>query len=135
MRIGIITSKYYTEHTKIKDLITLIQTHFGKHNATIISPGHSNADLIVKKYALEMTLDYVEFNPAYTGHNLYSFEKKEYYEGKNWHFSQLIHRFTRMFQNVDKIFIFTSHKHKEPDPLISDIITKIPKKIPIQKII
>lgn len=81
-----------------------------------------------------MTLDYIEFNPAYTGYNLYSFEKKEYYEGKNWHFSQLIHRFNRMFQNVDKIFIFT-HANKEHDSMINDIISKIPKKIPIQKII
>jgi hypothetical protein len=134
MRIGIITSKYYTDHKKIKELIALIQNHFGKHNATIISPAHSNADIIVKKYALEMTLDYIEFNPAYTGYNLYSFEKKEYYEGKNWHFSQLIHRFNRMFQNVDKIFIFT-HANKEHDSMINDIISKIPKKIPIQKII
>jgi hypothetical protein len=132
MRIGIIISKYYDNDYKIKKLIETIRDYFGQHNATIVSPNHCELDRLTKKYALEMGLDYIEFNPAYTGHNMYSYEKKEYYEGKNWHYSQIIHRFTRMFRFVDKLFIFTSQK--EHDALIVDIMKLIPKKLKIQKI-
>jgi hypothetical protein len=88
------------------------------------------ADKYVKKFALELEVDYAEFNPAYTEMNLYSF-----YRGNNYYLKKkaLFLDFLRnklMAQKADSIIIFlkTADKSIEMSQFIKDLkkINKTP---------
>lgn len=127
MRIGIICSKSFDKISDIRRLMSKIKNDLGLHNCIIVSAAHSNGDLEVKRQALKHELAYLEYNPAYTGKNMFSAEDLKYYEGKNWHFSQIIHRYQRLFFNVNKLFIFK--KQKDTDEILDMVTKKIPKKL------
>ena len=70
IRIGMIGSREYTDKRKIKD--TLFDIKQKSEDVQIVSGGQlQGADGIVKKYALEFDMDYVEFPPSHYRHNMH----------------------------------------------------------------
>ena len=66
----------------------------------------------VRKYALEMNLKYIEFNPAHTSRTLYSGMEDEYYD-KPYHPTQPLHQYDCIVHNSDKIVYFGEITRKE----------------------
>ena len=104
MRIAIIGSRTYEHRSKIRDMILKLKQNVP--DLTIVSGGcKTGADHYAKKYAIDMGIDYVEYNPAHTPPNLYSGMPDEYYN-KEYHPSQFIHRNHLIVYNSDKIIAF-----------------------------
>ena len=70
IKIGIVGSRTYTNKKKIKDLIFEIKN---KHDdVEIVSGGQKDgADGFVRKFALELGMNYVEFPPCHYRWNMY----------------------------------------------------------------
>jgi len=68
---------------------------------------------MIRKYALEFGMNYKEYNPSYSGYNLYSAMPKTYY-GKAYHFSQLHHRMKLIAQNCDYMIIMSNESKLDP---------------------
>ena len=122
VRVAIIGSRIYENKTKIRDMIFLLKKTFGS-KVEIVSGGAQNgADKYARKYAIELGLNYKEFNPAHTVKNLYSAMPDSYYS-KPYHVSQLFHRNSLIAQYCDKAIVFrsegksngTDHFMKEAD--------------------
>ena len=63
-------SRNYTDKRKIKDVLFQIKEQH--ENVEIVSGGQKlGADGIVKKYALEFDMNYVEFPPSHYQHNMH----------------------------------------------------------------
>lgn len=108
VRIAIIGSRNYQSSNKIKDMIFKLKQQFGS-NLEIVSGGAQHgADKWAKKYAIELGVDYVEFNPAHTSFNLYSGMPESYY-GQPYHVSQLFHRNTLIAMYCDKMIAFRTN--------------------------
>lgn len=90
-KVAIIGSRRYENKRKIKEFIFKLKQQFGEE-LTIVSGGcQQGADKYAKKFAIEMGVRYLEFNPAHTVHNLYSGMPRNYYS-KQYHPSQFFHR-------------------------------------------
>ena len=122
IKVAIIGSRTYENKTKIRDMIFLLKKTFGS-KVEIVSGGAQNgADKYARKYAIELGLNYKEFNPAHTVKNLYSAMPDSYYS-KPYHVSQLFHRNSLIAQYCDKAIVFrsagksngTDHFMKEAD--------------------
>ena len=107
VKIAIIGSRTYESKTKIRDMIFKLKQAFGSKLEIVSGGAKDGADKYAKKYALELGVDYKEFNPAHTNKNLYSVMPESYY-GKPYHVSQLFHRNTLIVQYSDKIIAFRS---------------------------
>ena len=82
------------------------------------------ANYMVRKYALEFGMSYTEYNPSYSGYNLYSAMPKTYY-GKSYHFSQLHHRMKLIAENCDYMIIMTNED--KMDPFLKTAYTNVNK--------
>jgi len=71
LKVGIVGSRVYENRQKIKEFIFKLKQ--SKGDSTIIVSGGctQGADRYAKKYALELGLQYEEYPPAHTSHNLY----------------------------------------------------------------
>jgi|TARA_R110001592_G_scaffold255917_1_gene519644 hypothetical protein len=70
IKIGMVGSREYTDKRKIKD--TLFDIKQKSKEVQIVSGGQlQGADGIIKKYALEFDMDYVEFPPSHYRHNMH----------------------------------------------------------------
>jgi len=99
-KVAIIGSRNWNNQRKTKDIIWQLKQRFGTE-LTIISGGcKTGADALVKKYAIELGVQYVEYNPAHDVRNLYSAMPDSYY-GKEYHPSQFMHRNNLIAQNSD----------------------------------
>ena len=58
-------------------------------------------------------MSYQEYNPSYTGRNLYSALPDSYY-GKKYHFSQLLHRMRLLAENCDYMIIMNNENEFNP---------------------
>lgn len=111
-KIGIIGPKTSFKTKELKDFLFKVKSTFGT-TALIFSGGNEQGiEREVKKYSLEMGFNYKEFNPSYTGHNLYSYLDESYF-GKNYHWSQLQHRYDEMLYRIDRLIIFKQEDDKE----------------------
>lgn len=107
IKIACVGSRTYENKQKIRDMLFTLKLHF-KDKLEIISGGAADgADKYVKKYALELGIKYIEFNPAFTVKNLYSAMPDTYYS-KPYHVTQLFHRNTLIAKYCDKMIIFRS---------------------------
>ena len=114
-------------------MIFKLKQTFGSKLEIVSGGALQGADKYAKKYALELGVDYKEFNPAHTNKNLYSGMPESYY-GKPYHVSQLFHRNTLIVQYSDKIIAFRSEgkssgtdhavsmatKHKKPVVIVNE---------------
>lgn len=85
--LGLVGSRTFENKRKIKEFISSLRTI---DNLEIVGLGDKfGADQHIKKYALELGLNYKEMNPAHTVKNLYSLMSEAYYNKpynpKNFH--------------------------------------------------
>ena len=78
----------------------------------------------VIKYTLEFGLQYEEYNPSFSGYNMYSAMPESYY-GKPYHFSQLHHRMKLIAERCDYMMIMTNEM--QLDPVLQTAWTKTKK--------
>ena len=109
-------SRNYTDKRKIKDVLFQIKEQH--ENVEIVSGGQKlGADGIVKKYALEFDMNYVEFPPSHYQHNMHcklpakSFNKPYYISNYFKRNKQIAERCDRMvaFVTGGKITNGTEH--------------------------
>jgi|TARA_R110000868_G_scaffold185288_1_gene427154 hypothetical protein len=112
MNVAIIGNKDWQNKRKVQEALQQLKTKFD--GVTIVGAGGSEgANHMVRKYALEFGMSYKEYNPSYSGYNLYSAMPKTYY-GKPYHFSQLHHRMKLIAQNCDYMIIMTNESTMDP---------------------
>ena len=110
-RIGIISTLSYNNQFKLNKLFSAIKEKYGPY-AIIQTGGSTGAEQMAKKVALELGFKYREFNPSYTGRNIYSALDESYY-GKNFHSSHLIDRYKKLVFESDHIFMFIENSKTE----------------------
>lgn len=123
MKIAVIGSRDWQSKRKLQDVLGRLKRMEGP--ITILGQGGSEgAASMVKKYSLDFGLNYMEYNPSYTGRNLYSAMPDSYY-GKKYHFSQLLHRMTLIADACDKMIVLSAGKL---DPQLDTAIKRAKKK-------
>ena len=131
MKIAIIGSRDWQSRRKVQDVLSRLKQL--DEPVTILGQGGTEgAAAMVKKYALEFGMNYSEFNPSYTGRNLYSAMPDTYY-GKKYHFSQLLHRMTLIANACDKMIILSSGKLDPQLDTAYKRATKLQKSVVILK--
>jgi len=111
MKIGIIGSKSYSAEKVIKDFIF---KSYEKFNADLIIytiGDKTDVGRLTKKYSLLFGAKYGEYNPAYTGFNLYSMMKESYYD-KEYNPSHMWHSIQCLVMNSERIFAFVDKYDK-----------------------
>ena len=117
MKIALIGDEKYENRGELKETIFKLKEKFGE-DLTIITRGKKNGvEKWVRKYALEMNLKYIEFNPAHTSRTLYSGMEDEYYD-KPYHPTQPLHQYDCIVHNSDKIVYFGEIKEKNLTTLV-----------------
>jgi len=112
MKVAVIGNKDWQNKRKVQETLRRLKTQFDE--VQIIGAGGSEgANNMVRKYALEFGMNYKEYNPSYSGYNLYSAMPKTYY-GKSYHFSQLHHRMKLIAENCDYMIIMTNENKMDP---------------------
>ena len=101
-----------------------LKQRFGEDLLIIGAGGSEGANSMVRKYALEFGLNYQEFNPSFSGYNLYSAMPETYY-GKPYHFSQLHHRMKLIAQHCDYMMIMSNESAL--DPVLKTAYTNVKK--------
>ncbi len=112
MKIALIGDEKYENRGELKETIFKLKEKFGE-DLTIITRGKKNGvEKWVRKYALEMNLKYIEYNPANTSRTLYSGMEDGYYD-KPYHPTQPLHQYDCIVHNSDKIVYFGEITKKE----------------------
>ena len=113
MRIGVIGNNEWQNKRKIQQALTNLKQRFGDNLIIVGAGGSEGANFMIRKFSLEFGLKYEEYNASYTGHNLYSALPESYY-GKQYHFSQLLHRMRILAENCDYLVIMNNQKELNP---------------------
>mgnify|MGYP006908297209 FL=1 len=112
MKVAVIGNKDWQNKRKVQETLRRLKTQFNEVQV-IGAGGSEGANNMVRKYALEFGMNYKEYNPSYSGYNLYSAMPKTYY-GKSYHFSQLHHRMKLIAENCDYMIIMTNENKMDP---------------------
>jgi len=132
VRVGIIGSRNWQNHKKIKDTIFNLKKKFGD-TLIIISGGCPNgADYMAKKYALEFECYYREYNPSHTSKNLYSAMNEGFYN-KAYTPKNFFHRNKLLAGGIDYLIAFVPKDEKSSGTVHT--IKEAKKCIDIKKII
>lgn len=107
-KIGIISNSNYSQKQKVRDVFKGIYGYTGKHGTLASGGTDAGPEYWAKKFAIEYGMKYKEFNPSYTGFNMYSAMEEDYY-GKNFHISQIFDRYKRLVNYCDKIIVFKEY--------------------------
>lgn len=113
MRIGVIGNKEWQNKRKIQQVLIDLKQRFSNDLIVVGGGGNEGANFMIRKFALEFGIRYEEYNASYTGHNLYSALPESYY-GKNYHFSQLLHRMRLLAENCDYLVIMNNQNDLNP---------------------
>lgn len=125
--IGIIGSNNYFKQDKVLALFEKIKFTFGK-TATILSGGNEKGiERDVKKLALDLGMKYKEYNPSWSGYNLYSQCEEKYY-GKKFHCSHAYDRYKQLVNNCDYLFIFIDKSNELQDMKIFKYVEQLCQK-------
>ena len=121
-QIAIIGSESSVDKNReVKEFIYKIKSTFGQ-TATILSGGNKTGiEKEIKNLALINQIPYKEFNPSFTGHNVHSAEKEEYYI-KGFHPSHFLHRYNLMLRKCDRLVIVECDD--APDKKLYDQVKK-----------
>ncbi len=112
MKIAVIGNNEWQNRRKLQEVLQKLKVSYD--NVIIVGAGgNEGANHMVRKYALEFGLTYEEYNPSYTGRNLYSALPESYY-GKKYHFSQLLHRMRVLAENCDYMIIMNNENKLNP---------------------
>ena len=111
-KVAVIGNNNWQNRRKVQETLQGLKSKFDE--VVIIGAGGSEgANSMIRKYTLEFGMNYKEYNPSYSGYNLYSAMPKTYY-GKAYHFSQLHHRMKLIAQNCDYMIIMTNESTMDP---------------------
>jgi len=113
MRVAIIGNTDWQNKRKIQETLSKLKAKFNDDVIGIGAGGVEGANRMVKKYAIEMGMQYEEYNPSFTGYNIYSAMPESYY-GKSYHFSQLHHRMKLIAENADYVMILSNESKLHP---------------------
>jgi hypothetical protein len=112
MRIALIGSPDYENRGEIKELIWNLKKKIGDDLILITRGNTIGIEKWVRKFALEMGVKYIEYNPANTRMSLYSGMEKDYY-GKPYHPTQPLHQYDCVVRGSDKLYYFGDIKQNE----------------------
>jgi hypothetical protein len=112
-QVAIIGNTNWQNRRKVQKTLTELKQRFGNDVIVLGAGGKEGANSMIRKYTLEFGLDYKEYNPSFSGYNLYSAMPKSYY-GKQYHFSQLHHRMKLLAQQCDYMIIMTNEEKLDP---------------------
>ena len=112
-QVAVLGNTNWQNRRKVQKTLTELKDRFGDAVTVLGAGGKEGANSMIRKYALEFGLNYQEYNPSFSGYNLYSAMPKSYY-GKQYHFSQLHHRMKLLAQNCDYMIIMTNEETLDP---------------------
>ena len=112
MRIALIGNPKYENRGEIKELVWKLKQKFGDDLILITRGNKDGIEKWVRKFALEMGVKYIEYNPASSPMSLYSGMTKDYYE-KPYHPTQPLHQYDCVVKHSDKIIYFGGIKPSE----------------------
>ena len=112
-QVAVLGNTNWQNKRKVQKTLTELKQRFGNEFIVLGAGGKEGANSMVRKYTLEFGLNYQEYNPSFSGYNLYSAMPKSYY-GKQYHFSQLHHRMKLLAQNCDYMIIMTNEEKLDP---------------------
>jgi len=112
-KVAVIGNTGWQNKRKVQETLQMLKRKFPEDLIIIGAGGNEGANSMVRKYALEFGIDYQEFNPSFSGYNLYSAMPESYY-GKKYHFSQLHHRMKLIAQHCDYMMIMTNEMQLDP---------------------
>ena len=126
-RIAIIGSTGWQNRRKVQETLQKLKTQFINELDDLIivgAGGTEGANSMVRKFTLEFGLQYEEYNPSFSGYNMYSAMPESYY-GKPYHFSQLHHRMKLIAERCDYMMILTNEDTL--DPVLKTAYTSVNK--------
>ena len=123
-KVAIIGSTSWQNRRKVQQTLNELRKKFSDELLIIGAGGNEGANSMVRKYALEFGISYQEYNPSFSGYNLYSAMPESYY-GKRYHFSQLHHRMKLIAEQCDYMMILTNETAL--DPVLKTAYTNINK--------
>jgi predicted Rossmann-fold nucleotide-binding protein len=109
IKIGIVGSRKYTNKERIINTLKLCMEKYG-NQLTVVSGGAKGADSLGKEAALELNLNYIEYNPGHEQWNQYSGKPKDWY-GKEYNVSNYFERNTFIAEDSDLLFAFIPEGH------------------------
>ena len=112
-KIAIIGNTGWQNRRKIQETLQSLKQQFQDDVSIIGAGGNEGANSMIRKYALEFVMNYEEYNPSFSGRNIYSAMPDSYY-GKPYHFSQLHHRMKLLAQSCDYMMILTNEVTLDP---------------------
>jgi hypothetical protein len=110
--VAIIGNTNWQSRRKIQEILFNLKLQFND-DVKIVGAGGEGANNMVRKAALEFGMQYEEYNPSFSGRNMYSAMPDSYY-GKPYHFSQLHHRMKLIAQRCDHMLILTNEDTLDP---------------------
>ena len=113
MKIAVIGNTGWQNKRKIRDALFELKQRFGSEVTILGGGGTEGANFMIRKVALEFEMSYQEYNPSFSGFNMYSALPESYY-GKKYHFSQLHHRMKLLAENCDYMIILTNESKLDP---------------------
>jgi hypothetical protein len=123
-KVAVIGSTGWQNKRKIQQTLQELKKKFGNDLVVIGAGGAEGANHMVRKFSIEFAIEYKEFNPSFSGYNLYSAMPESYY-GKSYHFSQLHHRMKLIAQQCDYMMILTTENAL--DPVLKTAFTNVKK--------
>ena len=123
-RVAVIGNTSWQNKRKVQETLQMLKRKFGEELIVVGAGGNEGANSMVRKYALEFGLRYEEYNPSFSGYNIYSAMPESYY-GKPYHFSQLHHRMKLIAERCDYMMILTNEM--QLDPVLQTAWTKTKK--------
>ena len=112
-QVAVIGSTGWQNKRKVQQTLQELKRKFQNDLVVVGAGGVEGANSMVRKYALEFGIEYKEFNPSFSGYNLYSAMPESYY-GKSYHFSQLHHRMKLIAERCDYMMIMTQDETLDP---------------------
>jgi hypothetical protein len=112
-RVAVIGNTNWQNRRKIQETLQMLKKKFDDNLVIVGAGGTEGANSMVRKYALEFGLQYEEYNPSFSGYNVYSAMPESYY-GKPYHFSQLHHRMKLIAERCDYMMIMTNEMQLDP---------------------
>lgn len=123
-RVAVIGNTSWQNKRKVQETLQMLKRKFGDELIVVGAGGNEGANSMVRKYTLEFGLRYEEYNPSFSGYNIYSAMPESYY-GKPYHFSQLHHRMKLIAERCDYMMILTNEM--QLDPVLQTAWTKTKK--------
>jgi hypothetical protein len=123
-KVAVIGNTGWQNRRKIQQTLQELKQRFADDLVIIGAGGTEGANSMVRKYSIEFAIEYKEYNPSFSGYNLYSAMPESYY-GKAYHFSQLHHRMKLIAEQCDYMMILTNEEAL--DPVLKTAYTNVNK--------